>query len=294
MSIARPVPRPRRGAALAAVAVACLAAPAAADAKPACGADVPCPSGEQVHHVGTFNGGGKTWVQIRATPSMKSKVVRRVRSGKKALIVCQTRGGRASGPYGTSRLWDKLLHGGYVSDTRVYTGSDGRVAPNCNRKPKPTPTYGNDPFDYDDAGRWIGPEGCSGGFTKGGVALSRWIQRNFRQSESIGGYSCRPNTADTSQSSLHAEGRALDWFADVSDAAERRAVNRFIRRVSADNWRLGRAMGIQELIWNKRIWTASRHTEGWRAYTGPNPHVDHIHIGMNREGASKRTSFWRR
>jgi hypothetical protein len=52
-------------------------------------------------------------------------------------------------------------------------------------------------------------------------------------------------------------------------------------------------MGIQELIWNRRIWTATYHAQGWRTYTGPDPHTDHIHIGLNRAGASKRTSFWR-
>jgi hypothetical protein len=76
-------------------------------------------------------------------------------------------------------------------------------------------------------------------------------------------------------------------------ADHRTAVRRFVNRLSADNWRLGRAMGIQELIWNRRIWTSSQPGAGWRAYTGPNPHTDHIHIGMNREGASRQTSYWR-
>ena len=32
---------------------------------------------------------------------------------------------------GAEKLWDKI-NGGYVTDTYVATGSDGRVAPNCN------------------------------------------------------------------------------------------------------------------------------------------------------------------
>jgi hypothetical protein len=117
------------------LAAGCLAlAPAVTNAGPACGPDtVPCPTPSQpkVAHVGTFNGAGYAYLNVKASPSTTSKTIRRVRSGTKALIVCQTKGSRVTGPYGTSRLWDKLAHGGYVSDTRIYTGSDGRVAPAC-------------------------------------------------------------------------------------------------------------------------------------------------------------------
>lgn len=230
---------------IAALALGCLVVPSAAQARCVDERGEPCPTGERVHHVETFNGAGKTFVRVHAGPRSKAKVIRRVRSGRKALIVCQTRGSLATGPYGRSRIWDKLLHGGYVSDTRIHTGSDGRVAPDC-AGPKPTPSYGNDPFTCDDPGRWIGPDGCSGGFTTGARALSAWLKDHYRFTRSIGGYSCRPNTADTSQNSLHAEGRALDWMANAADDAQRRAVRRFITKVSADNFRLGRAMGIQE------------------------------------------------
>ena len=40
-----------------------------------------------------------------------------------------------SGKFGTSNLWDLIAIGNgrgvYVTDTYVYTGSDGRVAPDC-------------------------------------------------------------------------------------------------------------------------------------------------------------------
>lgn len=279
-----------RVAALAAAGAAFL--PATASAMPYCGADLPCPTGDKVAFVGTFAGTKDTRLAIHAGPRTKAKVVRHVRGGNKALIVCQARGGVASGPYGRNRIWDKLLHGGYISDTQVYTGSDGRVAPPCNA-PAPTPSYGQDTFMYDDPGAWNGGANCSGGYTKGAVALSRWLTKHYRYTSNIGGYACRQNTANPAQMSVHAEGRALDWMASAANPAQRRAVNRFRARLAKDNWRLARAMGIQELIWNRQIWTSYRHSEGWRAYTGPNPHTDHIHIGLNRAGASKRTSFWR-
>jgi hypothetical protein len=279
-----------RIAAVATLAAGALLVPAAADAKPACGIDDPCPTTEPVAFVGTFNGGNKPFVNVRSSPSPTAPRIRRVRSGAKAFIVCQTTGAMANGPYGRSTIWDKLQKGGYVSDTRVYTGTDGRVAPDCTTGTTPPPAA--DPFQYDDPGPWIGEAGCSGGHTAGALALKSWLQRTYQFTASIGGYSCRPNSANTSQTSLHGEGRALDWMATAGMTAQRRTVQRFIRRVSADDFKLARAMGIQELIFNRKIWTASRHTEGFRAYTGPNPHTDHIHIGLNRAGAAKQTSFY--
>ena len=51
-------------------------------------------------------------------------------------------------------------------------------------------------------------------------------------------------------------------------------------------------MGLQEIIWNRHIWTAGRASEGMRRYTGTHPHTDHVHLGMNWGGALKQTTFW--
>ena len=106
---------------------------AAADAKPVCdvgGVRDECP--KQLTQMpikvwGTFNGGGKARVPVYSAPSKGAIVTRYVRHGAPALIVCQTIGRRVSGPFGTGRLWNGLKRGGYVSDTHVYTGSDGRA-----------------------------------------------------------------------------------------------------------------------------------------------------------------------
>ncbi|KAG0245910.1 hypothetical protein BG011_002631, partial [Mortierella polycephala] len=55
-------------------------------------------------------------------------------------IDCTARGTTVTGKYGTSDLWNHVP-GGYVSDTYVYTGSNGAVAPPCKGQPKP-PTSG--------------------------------------------------------------------------------------------------------------------------------------------------------
>lgn len=69
---------------------------------------------------------------VRAGPGTSFRAVRTKANGSRVSIVCHKRGERVSGTYGTSRLWDRLAKGGFVSDAFVYTGSDGRVAPWCD------------------------------------------------------------------------------------------------------------------------------------------------------------------
>lgn len=78
------------------------------------------------------NAGGP--VTFRATPSTSGTSLGSINSGTTITITCQTTGTTVSGKYGTSNIWDKTTTGGktgYVSDAYVYTGSDGRVAPDC-------------------------------------------------------------------------------------------------------------------------------------------------------------------
>jgi hypothetical protein len=46
-------------------------------------------------------------------------------------------------------------------------------------------------------------------------------------------------------------------------------------------------LGIQSVIYNRRVWGYGRYY--WRAYTGVNPHVDHVHTGMNWAAARSLT-----
>lgn len=69
-------------------------------------------------------------VNVRAGAGTSFAVVGTVDDGESVRIVCQRRGSTVSGPYGRTDLWDKIGTG-YVSDAYVYTGSDGRVAPDC-------------------------------------------------------------------------------------------------------------------------------------------------------------------
>ncbi|MFC7308271.1 SH3 domain-containing protein [Streptomyces monticola] len=70
-------------------------------------------------------------VNVRSGPSTSYAKVGRLSAGSQVTIGCQTPGQLIVGPTGTSRIWDRIGAGRYVSDTYVRTGSDGYVAPRC-------------------------------------------------------------------------------------------------------------------------------------------------------------------
>jgi hypothetical protein len=126
---------------------------------------------------------------------------------------------------------------------------------------------------------------------KPGVELFRaWVLA------SRGGYDAGISRAcDTGARSEHHEGRAWDWgiLAYKEHAAVGTpAVEAFLAALLANDAELARRAGIQYMIFNRRIWTAFRHAEGWRSYTGPSPHTDHVHFSFSRAGARGETSLY--
>ncbi|MFF5358583.1 SH3 domain-containing protein [Streptomyces scabiei] len=70
-------------------------------------------------------------LNVRSGPSTSYGVVRVLSEGATVPIYCQTPGQTVSGPYGTTNVWDNIGDGEYISDSYVYTGSDGYVAGRC-------------------------------------------------------------------------------------------------------------------------------------------------------------------
>ncbi|NUP18486.1 MAG: SH3 domain-containing protein [Streptomyces sp.] len=70
-------------------------------------------------------------LNVRNGPGTSFGVVRVLTEGSKVPIYCQTPGTTVTGPYGTSKIWDNISNGQYVSDAYVQTGSDGYVADRC-------------------------------------------------------------------------------------------------------------------------------------------------------------------
>lgn len=78
--------------------------------------------------------------------------------------------------------------------------------------------------------------------------------------------------------SVHAEGRALDI--GVPNLSTGDQVFRLIAPLSYQ-------LGIQRIIWNRRVWT-SRAPSGTN-YTGDDPHTDHLHVELTRAKADSLT-----
>ena len=145
---------------------------------------------------------------------------------------------------------------------------------------------------------WEGADGCSGASQPGTRDLLRYLEHWWPRGESWGIDSCR-------LPSLHSEGRAIDYHLDVRSKEDRRAghaIARFFTAKDSDGvkWAMARRFGIQEIIFDCRVWGAERRHEGWRRYfrcdeAGANrtfQHKDHIHIGQSWQGATRKTTAW--
>ncbi len=96
--------------------------------------------------------------------------------------------------------------------------------------------------------------------------------------------------------SEHKEGRALDFMLSVNVPEQKAAGDALTSWLTGKdaNGVVGgnaRRLGVMYVIWNKRIWSVY-NTSGWRTYTGPVPHTDHVHTSFSWDGAMGRTSWW--
>lgn len=139
---------------------------------------------------------------------------------------------------------------------------------------------------YPIPGPWQGGQSCTGRVTPGAAALLAWMLANrpAPPERSMGIYNCR-TVVGGSATSLHAEGRALDWgvFPLAADGTGTDAGHELVDLLlsSAD------LLGIQCVIYDRTIWSA--RSPGGRRYTGRHPHYDHLHIELQWEQARTLT-----
>lgn len=129
---------------------------------------------------------------------------------------------------------------------------------------------------YQGAGRQ-----CSGRAQPGSKELMAWFLGAYasRGGVNSGIYNCRP-VRGGSAPSLHGEGRACDLGIRPYSAG----YGTSLAQALVDHHE---ALGIQLVIWNRRIWTAGRG--GWRAYGGVSPHTDHLHVELTWHAARTLT-----
>jgi hypothetical protein len=123
----------------------------------------------------------------------------------------------------------------------------------------------------------VGSE-CLGGPQPGTLLLYEYLQEVFPTLRGWGVYNCR-NVRGGTVKSAHAEGRAGDE-GTVYVTPDGEAAAMWLVQNAA-------ALGVQVVIWNRRIWSAEKPY--WRTYTGTSPHTDHVHFENNWDGAKHLT-----
>lgn len=83
----------------------------------------------------------------------------------------------------------------------------------------------------------------------------------------------------------HPSGRAADFMID--NIPNGMAVGQALADYAVAN---ATAYGTIQAIWNKRIWTAARASEGWRMYSGAKgtpstDHTNHVHLWFAESGS---------
>jgi len=169
---------------------------------------------------------------------------------------------------------------------------------------RPTPKAAGLPLGSPFIGKYVGTEiegfaryegqsTCDPTPKAGTLALRDLLLSRYPSTKSLG----VSRSCDVGGQSEHKEGRAFDWGADVTNAADVAAVNDFLDALFATDaaghkHALARRMGIMYVIWNQKIWGAYDMTAGWRTYEGDNPHTDHVHISLSWAGGRGQTSYW--
>jgi hypothetical protein len=180
----------------------------------------------------------------------------------------------------------------------AFAAPYGRVAHNPADRLAARPI---DDYAYDHAKR------CRKRPTPGALALVNWLESN---SGGVFWGIMRCERLNRHDYSLHSEGRAVDWHLDAHSAVDRSDARRVILTLLATDTAgnphaLARRMGVQEIIWDCRSWWSGAERMGRysacydakgrpRKIDDTTAHRNHVHIGLNLEGARMHSSFWRR
>ena len=144
---------------------------------------------------------------------------------------------------------------------------------------------------------------CSPRAKPGTVMLSEYLLKRYPGSRSSG----ISRSCGSSGVSEHKEGRAFDWALSARSTRDRGYARSFIGRLldtdrHGNRAALARRMGIMYVIWNDRIWSASRGYRERRYLHAACKkvkgcsvtlrHRDHMHISLTRAAARAKTSWY--
>jgi len=189
-----------------------------------------------------------------------------------------------------------LLAVGCVQDIDADTAgrSAALAEPGPWRIPASTVAIGDrQTAELTEAGPWVGPSGCYGGFTDGARDLAAYLRTNFAGVSRTEGYACRAIVGIPGEMSVHATGRAIDVFIPMIGSE---ADNDLGDPVG--NWLIEHAeeVGIQRVIWDRWTWWSEVPPGYSRSmpydWDGSHPHNDHLHVEMTVAGGNRETAFF--
>jgi hypothetical protein len=159
------------------------------------------------------------------------------------------------------------------------------------------------PVAYDPVAMYEAQSTCDPSPKPGTVKLAALIKKTYGEGQAVG-ISRACTSGGTSE---HKEGRALDWMTSVHSRQGLANAKAFL------SWLLGpdqfgvpygnaTRLGVMYVGWNDRYWAAYASDRGWAELKGcfstpgagsdTTCHRNHIHISLNWDGASGRTSLW--
>lgn len=106
-------------------------------------------------------------------------------------------------------------------------------------------------------------------------ATARWANRD-RAADGIMG-----DSAHQTRKSDHNDGNAFDLTHDPAHGVECGVLSRLVINDKR----------VTYVIWNRQIYNRARVAEGWRPYTGLNPHTHHMHVSI-RAASRDDLSAW--
>ncbi|MDR7311489.1 hypothetical protein J2S40_002547 [Nocardioides luteus] len=153
----------------------------------------------------------------------------------------------------------------------IPEGHLGETKPEPPPEPSPAPTPTTPPSDA-PAGldfSACGDSSVEDGLVSDAVDLYRAVCNAFPAVASGTTYGYDPHGE-------HIDGKALDFMTDDKELGD--AIAAFVQKHAS-------ALNIYDIIWQQRIWTPVRSSEGWRPMEDRGDptanHYDHVHIAVN-------------
>lgn len=130
-------------------------------------------------------------------------------------------------------------------------------------------------------GKYTGARSCTSGPQPGAWGALDWYVTAYKSKGGVsdGIYNCR-SVRGGRTTSIHGEGRAIDMGVRPYGSRYGTALANKIVSMSKE-------LGVQCVIWNRKIWSSAYAHSGWRSYGGVDPHTGHLHVELTWAQANK-------